>query len=334
MDTTGGVAYAERTRGEREGQVVTTFTIRAAGQTRQGLRTANEDRFAIDDDRPVLVVADGLGGPGNGERAAELAVELLPHHILAELDHGQPEPAIQRALGETNEAVRVLSYESGPSRCSAATVVAFRHADQVFISWLGDCRAYRLSGGVTERLTEDHDARNALIRTGRLTAEEAVRASIRHVLVRFLGAPVLTEPFELRSFRPRPGDRLILATDGLWAFEENNLVTACRTYPDPQECADHLVEEALRHGSRDNVTCVVAAFDPVCVDAEWLTRNGGTVANLVRAIEEEKAFHLMPVLADALEDAGCTDAAILGHCRGPGPHAHGCWVVDLLLGKS
>jgi hypothetical protein len=42
----------------------------------------------------------------------------------------------------------------------------------------------------------------------------------------------------------------------------------------------------------------------------------------------------MPILADALEEAGCTDAAILGHCRGPGPHVRGCWVVDLLLGKE
>jgi len=42
----------------------------------------------------------------------------------------------------------------------------------------------------------------------------------------------------------------------------------------------------------------------------------------------------MPILADALEDAGCTDAAILEHCRGPGPHVRGCWVVDLILGKS
>ncbi len=43
---------------------------------------------------------------------------------------------------------------------------------------------------------------------------------------------------------------------------------------------------------------------------------------------------MFPILADALEEAGCTDAAILDHCRGPGPHVRGCWVVDLILGKS
>ena len=111
-------------------------------------------------------------------------------------------------------------------------------------------------------------------------------------------------------------------------------MTACQAYLDPQACADHLVGEALRLGSRNNVTCIVAAFDPVCVDPSWRTSNGGTVANLVRVIEEEKAFHLLPVLADALEDADCTDADILEHCRGPGPHVRGCWVVDLILGRD
>ena len=55
---------------------------------------------------------------------------------------------------------------------------------------------------------------------------------------------------------------------------------------------------------------------------------------LAQGIYEERAFDRLPILADALEDAGCDNADILSHCRGPGPHARGCWVVDLLLGKK
>jgi hypothetical protein len=62
--------------------------------------------------------------------------------------------------------------------------------------------------------------------------------------------------------------------------------------------------------------------------------NAAAVPALARAIYEERAFDRLPILADALEDAGCTDRAILDHCRGPGPHVRGCWVVDLLLGKG
>jgi hypothetical protein len=55
---------------------------------------------------------------------------------------------------------------------------------------------------------------------------------------------------------------------------------------------------------------------------------------LARGIYDDRAFDRLPILADALIDAGCDDEAILGHCRGPGPHVRGCWVADLVLGKE
>jgi hypothetical protein len=70
------------------------------------------------------------------------------------------------------------------------------------------------------------------------------------------------------------------------------------------------------------------------VDPSWLAWNGGTVRNLAQSIYDERAFDRLPVLADALEDAGCADADLLGHLRGPGPHARGCWAVDRILGKE
>jgi hypothetical protein len=66
----------------------------------------------------------------------------------------------------------------------------------------------------------------------------------------------------------------------------------------------------------------------------WLKRDGGTVAAVARAAYDGRAFDRLPVLADALEEAGCTDAEILGHCRQVGGHVRGCWVIDLLLGKK
>ena len=73
-------------------------------------------------------------------------------------------------------------------------------------------------------------------------------------------------------------------------------------------------------------------FKPVAVDLCWDT---SIVKALATAIYEERAFDdRLPILADALEEAGCSDAAILHHCRQPGEHWRGCWVVDLLLGKT
>jgi hypothetical protein len=72
-------------------------------------------------------------------------------------------------------------------------------------------------------------------------------------------------------------------------------------------------------------------FRPVTADLAWLT---STVVALARSIYDERAFDRLPILADALQDAGCDSADVLDHCRSDGPHVRGCWVVDLVLGKS
>ena len=69
---------------------------------------------------------------------------------------------------------------------------------------------------------------------------------------------------------------------------------------------------------------------PPAPDPAWLRWDGGTVAQMAQTIHADRAFERLPVLADALEEAGCADAALLGHLRGPGPHVRGCWAVDLL----
>ncbi|HJZ56598.1 MAG TPA: hypothetical protein VKE74_16650 [Gemmataceae bacterium] len=73
-------------------------------------------------------------------------------------------------------------------------------------------------------------------------------------------------------------------------------------------------------------------FRPVAVDPRWLTSD---VVALARSIYDERAFDRLPILADALQDAGCENTDILGHCHDPQLfHVRGCWVVDLVLGKS
>jgi hypothetical protein len=72
-------------------------------------------------------------------------------------------------------------------------------------------------------------------------------------------------------------------------------------------------------------------YRPVVLDPPWHT---STVLALAEGIYSDRAFDRLPILADALQDAGCDHSDILDHCRGPGPHVRGCWVVDLILGKD
>jgi hypothetical protein len=71
-------------------------------------------------------------------------------------------------------------------------------------------------------------------------------------------------------------------------------------------------------------------FRPATLDPAWRTP---TVVALAGQMYESRDFTAMPILADALQDAGCDNEDVLDHCRGPGPHVRGCWVVDLVLGK-
>jgi len=75
-------------------------------------------------------------------------------------------------------------------------------------------------------------------------------------------------------------------------------------------------------------------FRLAIIDPDWLTWRDGTVVKLAQTIYSDRRFDIMPILGDALHEAGCCDEAILDHCRGPNNHVRGCWVVDLLLGKQ
>lgn len=94
-------------------------------------------------------------------------------------------------------------------------------------------------------------------------------------------------------------------------------------------------EMAARARGRSQVPLLVDLFTdhfrPMTLDPGWLTAN---VVGVARTIYEQRSFQQMPILADALEDAGCTIADILHHCRQPGEHVRGCWVLDLLLQRE
>jgi hypothetical protein len=95
-----------------------------------------------------------------------------------------------------------------------------------------------------------------------------------------------------------------------------------------EEAKESVRQAALLHDIVGN------PFQIVTIDRAWLRWNAGCVEQIARRIYDDRRFADLPVLADALEEAGCDDAAILGHCRQPGDHARGCWVLDSLLGRE
>jgi hypothetical protein len=115
-------------------------------------------------------------------------------------------------------------------------------------------------------------------------------------------------------------------------FGANAAETALMTTQSPGEAADRAATKAA---DADMLRDLCGnPFRPVTIDPFWLAWNDGTVVRMAQAIYEDGLFTHLPILADALEEAGCNNPVILAHCRQPGGHQRGCWLVDLLLGKE
>jgi hypothetical protein len=127
-------------------------------------------------------------------------------------------------------------------------------------------------------------------------------------------------------------ERLLAALDRVsWEAEFATWTKACLTLHEVghESWSVHGVDKTIQVRL---IRCIFGhPFRPVAFDPNWRTSD---VIAMARGMYETRDFSAMPILADALQDAGCEDAAVLEHCRGNGPHVRGCWVVDMILEKS
>jgi protein phosphatase len=241
------------------------FAIRVGSRSAQGLRPNNEDRFVADHAQGIYVVADGMGGQERGEQASGMACDIIPRVVHDRLAaHDDVAQALRQALAEANlEIVQAGMHQPVGRRMGTTAVVAVRKDSQFFVAGLGDSRALLIRQGKVEQLTVDHSVAQALVASGVLTPEEALHSPWQHVLHKFLGCAEMADGAEVRPIAPQAGDRLLLATDGLtnYVYAED-LCQGAQRCPDPQVWANYLVDLALQRGSRDNVTCIVVAFEP------------------------------------------------------------------------
>lgn len=117
----------------------------------------------------------------------------------------------------------------------------------------------------------------------------------------------------------------LVVSHGLY-YAEDAADYARRSLGGENEREEEAVQIAL-------VRDILGPIQPPRIDPLWLAANDSAVAHLARCIDVDQSFDLLPILADALEDAGCDAGVILAHCRRPATHVHGCWVIDALLGK-
>ena len=256
----------------------------SVGKTDPGrVRRRNEDAFVVDP--PLFAVADGMGGAQAGEVASRLAAAAFREY--READELAPEERVQAIIKEANRRIydraRVDSQVSG----MGTTVTAALLTDgPVVIGHVGDSRAYRIRDGRLEQLTEDHSLVADLMRSGRLTPEEAEGHPQRSVITRALG----TDPdvdVDTLVIEAEAGDLFLLCSDGLSTMvSDDKVLETVERAGSLDDAARNLVRAANSGGGEDNVTVVLFRLDPDEALEETLV---APVAGADAAEEEQEA---------------------------------------------
>jgi protein phosphatase len=218
-------------------------------------RRHNEDAYVIEP--PLFAIADGMGGAQAGEVASRLATAALKEAGA----NGGGEQRIADLIQEANRRVYDRS-SSDPNTSGMGTTitVALVEDDHVAFGHVGDSRAYLIRNARMEQLTEDHSLVNELLKTGRLSREEAETHPQRSVITRALG----TDPdvdVDTFSVQAETGDLFLLCSDGLtdMVSEHSILEVVERHRDDIDGALRALVKAANRGGGQDNIT--VVAFE-------------------------------------------------------------------------
>ena len=254
--------------------------LRSGSRTSVGqVRENNEDSIYVEssDDYVLAIVADGMGGAVAGEEASRLAVEAIRENLAnlvgdesdVKLKTEQIASKLRTAIRSGNESIVQRAANSPELRGMGTTVtMAYVRYTQAVIAHVGDSRAYVVSMNSLPRVrqvTDDHSFVEALVSAGHLTHEEAEAHPMRNVLYRALGQ---TEELDVDIYhtRLRPGDRLILCSDGLTRhLKPNEIAENVLAETDPQSASDRLIELANARGGEDNISAIV-----VMVDGDYL----------------------------------------------------------------
>lgn len=233
-----------------------TLVLRYIARSDRGLvRSNNEDSFYAGP--RLLALADGMGGHAAGEVASQLVIQALRG-----LDDDEPGgdllAALDRATRTGNQAIATQVERSPELDGMGTTLTAILFAgSRIGLLHIGDSRGYLYRDGHLTQITRDDTFVQTLVDEGRITLEQAHSHPQRSLIMRALTGTEVEPTLTMRE--ARAGDRYLLCSDGLSdVVSEETIAETLGSISDPKECADRLIELALRGGGPDNVTVVLA----------------------------------------------------------------------------
>ncbi|MBQ9299434.1 MAG: Stp1/IreP family PP2C-type Ser/Thr phosphatase [Clostridia bacterium] len=222
------------------------------------VREQNEDTVLADDRQGIFILADGMGGHQAGEVASLLAATTLRDTLAGRTPSAE---GMQQGFRAANSTVYRRSLEDSALNGMGTTMTAlWDHGDHILLGHVGDSRAYLFLDGRLRQISEDHSLVGDLVRSGAITEEEAFHHPYRNVITRAVGTDetVRTDVVEILK---TPGEKWLLCSDGLTDLVRDPEIAETLAAMDSQAAVDRLIELALLHGGKDNVSVMLLEVD-------------------------------------------------------------------------
>ena len=247
-----------------------TLQARAAGLSDVGrTRAHNEDSFAVDLERRFFLVADGMGGHGNGEVASSLTIEAASDFLRQsnEIESGEPAetataPLTSRTLRSAIEAgharvVRAVDEDEALTGMGTTVVGLMLGSQSVSVAHVGDSRAYLLRNADFQLVTDDHTWVNEQVRAGYLSPDQARSHPLKSVVTRAIGGEHDVD-VDVQEIEVESGDLFLLCSDGLTTMLSDEEIRSHLVTDESLEdrCAA-LIEHANARGGVDNITVIL-----------------------------------------------------------------------------
>lgn len=281
--------------GKYFGPPATALRVEVGAMSHPGkVRPSNEDHFSVvrrqrsrevlltnlpsdvlprsrNDEVYAMAVADGIGGAAFGEMASMLALRTswdlttraFKWHFLVNESEAEELKELLKLYGQLIHRKLQAEADANPRRSGMGTTLtgALSIGTEAFIAHVGDSRAYLFHDGTLQQLTRDHTLAQQLVDSGAIPSVEAASRRMQNMLVNCLGGSRSEVEIDVHQIQLADDDRLLLCTDGLTDMvSDDEIAQTLKRRPDPQDACQTLVEQALNHGGRDNITVILARY--------------------------------------------------------------------------
>lgn len=226
-------------------------------------RANNEDYFTYfePNDPEILmsrgclyVVADGVGGAAEGERASQYAAQTVLHEYFQHLEIS-PEESLKQAIKQASQDIFEYA-EEGFRRMATTVVAAVIRGEKLTVANVGDSRAYLIRNGNATQISIDHNTVEEMVQNGLLSEDDAVNFKAKNVLTRAVGSEYDVDVDIFSDIQLRSGDKILLCTDGLTRYATQQNIVDLTAQGQIDEIASKLINFANQQGGKDNTSVI------------------------------------------------------------------------------